>query len=324
MKFKLFILIIILSALALCACAPEQVQEEHLQLNEPLAGDSIYTAEELLFFIEKGESDKATLAASISLDSEMIKLTTQRGALVIDGNGYTLSGTGDCVVRLEDGCSLTLENIEVIGGYDAIGCLGDARIAAKDTKISSVTHCINAAGMVVITKNSDMALSSNVGSGLNATGLILEADARLEATGDMSAVIIKEGNIELQENSLLKAVTKNDYNALKCDNTVFLKNGAELDVNNMGNYHGAEIGYISTEGVVTINAHGGSQGVGLFLFSLENEIYALGECSPDLRFEVGKGKIEFLQSAAEIEAAIAAQAASQTDLDDAASQTSDD
>ncbi len=325
MKYRFLALVIILSALVLCACAPEQVQEEHLLINEPLAGNNIYTAEELLLFIEKGESNKATLAASISLDDEMIKLTATRGALTIEGNGYTLSGTGDCVVRLETGCALTLNNIEIIGGYDAIGCLGDARIAAKDTKISSVTHSINAAGIITIAKDSDMVLSSNVGSGLNATGLILETGAKLESTGDMSAVIIKEGNIELKENSLLKAVTKSDYNALKCDNTVYLKNGAELNVNNLGKYHGAEIGYISTEGVVTINANGGSQGVGLFLFSLNSEIYVLGQCSPELRYEVGKGKMVFMQSAAEIEAAIVAQVSSQTDLDsDEATPTSDD
>lgn len=325
MKHSFSVLIIILSAFLLCACAPEQMQEEHLQINEPLAGDNIYTAEELLLFIEKGESTKATLAASISLEDEMIKLTTERGSLTIDGNGYTLSGTGDCVVRLENGCELALENIEIIGGYDAIGCLGDATIEAKNTRISSITHCINAAGNVTIAKDSDLTLSSNVGSGLNATGLTLEKGARLEANGDMSAIIVKEGNIELQESSLLKAVTKKDYNALKCDNTVYLKNGAELDVDNMGNYHGAEIGYIAVEGVVTIKAHGGSQGVGLFLFSLNNKIYALGECLPDLRFEVGKGEIVFLQSAAEVEAAIAAQAASQSDLTgDEVMPTSDD
>lgn len=325
MRQKLTIVVIILSMFMLCACSQETVPEEHVQINEPLAGDGIYTAEELLSFIEKGEANKATLAASISLDDKMIKLALSRNPVTIDGNGYTLSGTGDCVIRLESGCSITLENIEIIGGFDAVGCLGDASITAHNTTISSVTHCINAAGIITLTEGSAVNLSSNVGSGLSATGLILEKNSTLEANGDMSAVIIKDGNVRLQEKACLKATTKSDYNALKCDNTVFMKDGSELNVANSGNYHGAEVGYIVTEGIVTIKAHGGSQGVGLFLFSLENKIYALGECVPPPRFEVGKGELVFMKSEAAVKEALAAEeeAASNTDASTEASDTED-
>ena len=56
----------------------------------------------------------------------MLKLTAQRGSITIDGNGYTLSGTGDCIIRLDEGCKLTLNDITLHSGSTAIGCLSIA------------------------------------------------------------------------------------------------------------------------------------------------------------------------------------------------------
>ena len=61
----------------------------------------------------------------------MLKLTAQRGSITIDGNGYTLSGTGDCIIRLDEGCKLTLNDITVHSGSTAIGCLGSAEIGGE-------------------------------------------------------------------------------------------------------------------------------------------------------------------------------------------------
>ena len=79
-----------------------------------------------------------------------------------------------------------------------------------------------------------------------------------------------------------------------------LREGALLRVTNNGEYHGAEIHDLSVEGVASVEATGGSKGVGMFLFEQEEDVYLVGSCTPELRFEVGNGSVTFVESADDI------------------------
>lgn len=76
-------------------------------------------------------------------------------------------------------------------------------------------------------------------------------------------------------------------------------NGASLKVENSGQYHGAEIGALSVSGMVTIEATGGENSSGLFLFEQLDSITVLGHCTPAPRFESGKGSITFIEDPAD-------------------------
>ena len=46
---------------------------QHVDLSDPVGGDGIYTTAELMDFIENGQSDTATLGASIDLGGEILE-----------------------------------------------------------------------------------------------------------------------------------------------------------------------------------------------------------------------------------------------------------
>ena len=108
MKKTIITAILAAMTLLLIGCS---ANNERIDLTDPLSGSSILSAADLEAFFKYGENDTAVLAASFSMEDTMLKLTAQRGPITIDGNGYTLSGTGDCIIRLDEGCKLTLNDI---------------------------------------------------------------------------------------------------------------------------------------------------------------------------------------------------------------------
>ena len=294
--YKLIVLLA-LCAMLLAGCAGEE-EEARVELADPIGGSSIVTGADLLAFLERGESNTATLSGDISLEQEMLRITKERDGLVINGNGFTLSGAGDCVIRLEEGCSVTLNDVVIHSGADAIGCLGDASIGGSGLSIVGLGNGIRAAGTVPILPNSDIQATATNGTGLIAANLILEAGASVTGQGPLGGADIA-GSILLKEGASLGAFTQENYNALKCDATLTMLDGASLKVENSGQYHGAEIGALSVSGMVTIEATGGENSSGLFLFEQLDSITVLGHCTPAPRFESGKGSITFIEDPAD-------------------------
>ena len=299
MKRRLLFYIFVACMAFMAACSGNEPEEQHVELSDPVGGDGIYTTAELMDFIENGQSDTATLGASIDLGGDILSITQTRGSITIRGNGFSITGNGDCVIRLEDGCTLRLEDVSLIGGRNAIGCLGDAAIGGTFS-INSVAHCITGVGDLTVAQNSKLQLSSNVGCGVKAKGLSLLQGSEIVANGALGAISIAGDDLLLDEATTLIATTDENYNALKCEGTLVMRNGATLHVTNNGEYHGAEIHDLSVEGVAALEAVGGGKGVGVFLFEQEEDVYFVGSCTPELRFEVGNGSVTFVADASEI------------------------
>lgn len=279
-----------------CGCGARDPEGDQIDLSDPSA-EGIVTAAQLLKALEEG-ADKLTLSASIDLGEDMLRLDRPGSSLTIEGGGFTISGNGDCIIRLEKGCSLTLTDVSLNAGSNAVGCLGDASISG-DAAIRAVAHAINAQGHVTVGEGSNFTVSSNVGCGVNAEGLRLERDARVLAEGALGGVNVTQDDIVLDAGSVLDSSTDENYNALKCEGTLVMLDGSKLVVRNNGDYHGAEISEIAVTGTVAIEATGGSKGVGLFLFALDENISVVGFCTPELRFEVGDGSMGFYGSPSE-------------------------
>lgn len=298
-KRRLLLICLLIICMALFGACGDDIPQEHVDLSDPVSGDGIYTTAELIDFIESGASDTATLGASIDLGGEILRITKARGSITICGNGFSITGNGDCVLRLEDGCTLRLEDISIMGGRNGIGCLGDAMIGGN-AEINSVAHCITGVGDIVIQENSSFTLASNVGCGIQVKGLTLLKKSAITANGALGAVSVAGDELTLGEDAALIAATEDHYNALKCEGTLTMQNGSLLRVTNNGEYHGAEIRDLSVEGLATLEAAGGEKGVGVFLFEQEKDIYLVGSCTPELRFEVGDGSVTFVADASEI------------------------
>lgn len=281
------------------------MEESRVDLADPIGGSSIVTAADLMAFLERGESDTATLSADISLENEMLRVTKERDGLTIDGNGFTLSGAGDCVIRLDEGCAVVLNDITIHGGADAIGCLGDASLGGSGARLIGVGNAVRAQGGVTVLPQSAIVAEANIGAGVVANGLVLGEGARLTAEGPMGGVSVSSGDIQVCGGAQLAAYTEENYNALKCGGTLTLEDGAKLVAENRGQYHGAEITDLAVEGAVTIEAKGGETSSGLFLFEQLEDITVIGSCSPKPRFESGKGSITFVESAAGLPAVAA-------------------
>ncbi len=299
MAIKYWIIILCL-LFAVAGCSGGATDgEEHVDLSDPLNGESIVTAADLIAFIQNGKSNTATLAASINVADEFLDITPERGPLTIIGNGNTITGNGDCVIRLGDGCELTLEDVTIVGGSGAIGCLGSATLGGQ-ANVNAVSHAIDCKESLTFASDSRFYIKSNMGSAIHAQALILEEDARVLTTGGASAVDVFQDDVTLMENTTLEAVTQTNYNAMKCAGSLVMRDGSKLIVSNSGDYHGAEVNELEIEGLVTIEATGGSKGVGLFLFDLEQTYYLLGFCEPAARNEVGNGALNFVSDASQI------------------------
>lgn len=297
-------LALLLFAAALCAalaaCSGAGDKGERIDLSDALGGSSIMTSGDLIAFIARGEGNTAVLGNNIDLAREMLKLTRVRGDLTIEGNGFTITGSGDCVIRLEDGMSLTLNNVTIVGGYDAIGALGDCTVYGKNTTVKGIANGVNCIGQLNIGKNSDLKFVAQEGNGAVARGITLLEGASLHASGGLSGVISTDGDITLSPQSRLYAETDENYNALQCARTLVLKDGCTLSAVNRGFYHGAETETLFVEGAVTIEAKGGEKGTGFFIYTLSEDVRILGSCEPEARFENGNGSIAFVKSAAEL------------------------
>lgn len=121
----------------MCACNAfaagrlrEEAKEPHIDIGDPESGAGITSASDLIDFFKNG-GEKAMLSRSIDLGSSMITLSKDRGSITIEGKGNTISGNGDCVIRLDDGAKLTLNNVNITGGTEGIGGLAAAAYPAS-------------------------------------------------------------------------------------------------------------------------------------------------------------------------------------------------
>ncbi len=300
-KMLCIILLAFLAAATLTACAEgDGGGDGHIDLSDPLGGSAIMTAEELKAFAENGEGNTAVLANNIDLESEMLVLNAQRGDFTIEGNGFTVTGIGDCVIRLDKGLRLTLNNVTIVGGSDGIGALGDCTVSGSNSTIKGVASAVNCIGFLTIGDSSSLVFEAQEGNGAVARAVTIGKGATLSASGGLSGVISLDGDITLMPSSELLAKTKVNYNALQCARTLAMTDGSVLAVQNDGLYHGAETDSLSIEGAATINAAGGSKGTGLFIYTLDEELRVLGTCSPEARFENGSGGITFVESKEEL------------------------
>ena len=295
------LLLAAMACAALASCAgTEGGNGEQVDFSDALGGSAIMTAGDLIAFVERGEGNTAVLENNIELDREMLKLTNARGDFTIEGNGFTITGSGDCVIRLEDKMSLTLNNVTVIGGHDAIGALGDCTVFGKNATVKGIANAVNCIGQLSIGENSDLTFDAQEGNGAVARSVTLLDGASLHASGGLSGVVSTDGDVTLSPASKLYAETDENYNALQCARTLTLKDGCLFSAVNHGLYHGAETDTLAVEGAVTIEAAGGSKGTGLFIYTLNEDVRFLGSCEPEARFENGKGSIAFVKSAAEL------------------------
>ena len=286
MKKTIITAILAAMTLLLIGCS---ANNERIDLTDPLSGSSILSAADLEAFFKYGENDTAVLAASFSMEDTMLKLTAQRGSITIDGNGYTLSGTGDCIIRLDEGCKLTLNDITVHSGSTAIGCLGSAEIGGENANIIGVSDGILCADELIVSEGSSLVCKGSNGRGIDAEDITIKAGASVSGEGVLGGVNSRS-DITLEKGASLAAYTDENYTA--------------LTVENRGRYHGAEIYEFAIEGAVSINAAGGSEATGLFITEQHSNMYAVGSCKPEARVENGKGRITFVDDASKIPAEI--------------------
>ena len=269
MKKTIITAILAAMTLLLIGCS---ANNERIDLTDPLSGSSILSAADLEAFFKYGENDTAVLAASFSMEDTMLKLTAQRGSITIDGNGYTLSGTGDCIIRLD---------ANIIGVSDGILCADE----------------------LIVSEGSSLVCKGSNGRGIDAEDITIKAGASVSGEGVLGGVNSRS-DITLEKGASLAAYTDENYNALKCDGQLSMADGSALTVENRGRYHGAEIYEFAIEGAVSINAAGGSEATGLFITEQHSNMYAVGSCKPEARVENGKGRITFVDDASKIPAEI--------------------
>ena len=213
-----------------------------------------------------------------------------------------LDGMGECVIRLEDGCSLTLNNVTVYGGSDAIGCLGNAQLGGSNAVLKGVSNALQCNGTLRFMPGCGYEITGTNGYGILTKEMILDEAAAVSATGTLGGAEVANYDLTLATDSTLKAYTDKSYNALKCNGTLYMKDGSTLIVENSGPYQGASVAGLSIQGVVNIQAKGGKNATGLFLFEHTDNIFVVGGCEPAARFESGKGSITFVSDASKIPA----------------------
>ncbi|MEG1547944.1 MAG: hypothetical protein RR527_04315 [Clostridia bacterium] len=294
MKHRLLAIVIILSLL-LSGCGGAGMQGDNIDIANMVTGTGIVTASDLIEFIKNGDTDTATLLAPIDLGNEMLKITSGRGPIIIMGNGCAINSAADCVIRIDSGCELTLNNVSIEGRVDGIGCLGDADIGGSAASITAGNSAIMSKGKITIAPGSELKLIANTGSALTGKGITLLKGAKITSSAGLNAVCTTKNDLVLYEDAELHAVTSTNYNAVKCEDRLVMKAGSVFDVENTGDYHGAEIDSISVEGPVNIYAKGGSKGIGVFIFTHTDDICVIGECTPGPQFENGRGSITFVK-----------------------------
>ncbi len=262
-----------------------------------IAGDSegikISSGADLIDLFRKGRSSTAILTDNVHIGREILKLTEALGTMTLIGNGFTIYGEGECVIRMDNNCHLNMESLTLMGSHDGIGIMGDGTISAKNSKIDAGLNGISATGNLKLNENGSINVTGRTGRGIDAKGLTIQNNAQITALGNLNGINVTRDEFIMLEGSKLTAYS-GQYNAVKCSNTLVLNDGAVFEVTNTGEYHGAELEAIEVHGTVTIKASGGEKGAGLFLFELNDQITVKGFCNPNYRIESGHGSIEFI------------------------------
>ena len=299
-KRNLFLALVLLVLVGVLGCSPGEREADDDYHVDFVESESVFTLSKLVEFFNEGTADTVSLGASIDIGNQMLKLTQVRGEIRILGNGFSITGSGECVIRMEDGAALQLQDLTLTCGADGIGCLGNAQLQAENVQIEALKNGIYCAGSLSIGSGSNLTLSANKGSGVTAKGIDLGSGSTLVTSGAKGGVVVMGDDIALGENAMLSAYTEANYYALKCEGALALSNGARVRVENTSEYHGAEIYAVFADGVATVEATGGAKGVGLFVFRQEQDVYVLGESQPAPRYESGLGSVKFVDAASDI------------------------
>lgn len=201
---RVYIIIPILLAVLFASCTPADDNGGKIDISDAVTGESIATAKDLIEFAENGASSTANIIADIELGSEMLKILSSRRQLVIEGNGHTITGDGDCLIRLDDGCALSMRNVSLVAGSDGLGFVGDGEIFADNVSIDVVAHGINAVGNIKIDSNTSMVVYASSGYGITAQGLDIGSDSMVAFEAQLGAVNITAEEMTLGERSTLK------------------------------------------------------------------------------------------------------------------------
>ena len=289
----LLILILLIPA----GCAHQNESHVDIPDNTKNKPSILLNSEELIAFVDSGTSDTIELSSNIDLGDKMITLTKERGLLHIIGGGYKLMSSADCVIRLEDGAQLSLSGITIIGSVDGIGLLGNASILfdGASSSIVGALHGIHSGGKLQIDDGGTFTARGTTGCGILAPSIEIGVGVSVSAFGADSAVKTTQADLVLGENAKLSAKggEGDPYNIVKVTGTLVLEAGSDFSVENTGLYHGAEIGALVADPSATVQAKGGQNGVGLFLFTLKEDLQVRGFCEPAPRHENGKGSLTF-------------------------------
>ncbi len=263
--------------------------EEPLQLT---GEQEVSSASEMeAFFLSGGRSVR--LGADIDMGDTMLKLAASRGPVEIIGNGHSISASAPCVIRLEDGCAITLAGVTVLAGQTGIGLLGSGTLTATDTKISANINAIQAAGSLTLDTAAGMlTLNAQEGSGISALGISCKQNSTLEITAAVAAISTGRGDLTLHPGAKVSCSAAGD-NVVKTGGTLVLMEDSVLETTNTGEHNGARIGALSADQSATLHVKGGVNGVGLFVVELYDDVTLKGASVPELKIETGKGKLTF-------------------------------
>ncbi len=284
---KLVALCLFLGLLFSSCAAPSATADEALQSAEE---SELTSARELFDFFESGGSS-VRLGADIDIEDAMLKLTSSRTPVEIIGNGHTISGSAPCVIRLEDGCSITLNGVTIVGQQTGIGLLGNGTVAAVDADVSAQVNAIQAAGTLTVASASSLTLSGGEG-GIVALGVCLQQDSVLSVTASSAAISTGRGDLMLYPRVRVSCEASGS-NAVETGGTLILMEESVLTANNTGEHNGVRAGYLQASKGATLNAKGGINGAGLFVVELYEDITLKGASTPDVKIEAGKGKLTF-------------------------------
>lgn len=254
------------------------------------------TAEELINFFKLEEgATRAQLTADIDLSGEMLKQSNSRGELTIMGEGFTISGQGSCVLRLEDECSIKLWDVNITGGQIGIGLLGGGVINASNCTINAKSHAIQAVKKLTISGGSGLTITSGGGMGILCDGFVAQNGALINISGDAAALQSQSGNIVLEHNAVIECTSTGD-NTVKTDGDLELYGLSKLVSVNKGEHNAAKIGTLKVyESGASLELTGGTNGISLFIVEQHEDIEVKGFATKEIRVEVGTGSINFIK-----------------------------
>jgi len=284
----------LICVLFLSGCARrggESVSPESTVTASSVIGIGITSAAELAAFLQEG-GKSAQLAADIDMGDTMLTLAAERGGVELIGGGHVIRGNAPCVIRLEDGCSLTLSDVAVEAGQTGLGLLGGGSLGGEFS-VTAGMNAIQAAGAVTVATGSSLTLRAEAGSGIACAGLTLEEKAKLGVSASAFALSTGRGDFTLRQGARAVCEASGD-SAVKTDGTLILERDAYLEAVNTGEHNGAEVGSLIAVSDATLKAKGGQNGVGLFVVELRADVALKGSSKPELRVEAGRGTVSFL------------------------------